>query len=117
MEDLEDYSGAPPEARIVDDIWINGHLAKLGIKRFIIPIGDVSINVPKSKSAVEETLSKHSSSRSEANSIMLKYFGEYFKKENILYEFGGVNGPQWASSFYLFVYVPLRERWLEYWVK
>ena len=32
-----DYEGAPPSAFFVDDIWISGHLARRGVRRYLIP--------------------------------------------------------------------------------
>jgi hypothetical protein len=32
-----DYSGAPPSAFFVDDVWISGHLARRGVPRYLIP--------------------------------------------------------------------------------
>jgi hypothetical protein len=32
-----DYDGAPPSAFFVDDIWISGHLARRGVRRYLIP--------------------------------------------------------------------------------
>ena len=34
---INDYSTAPPEAKLMDDIWISGNLTKLGIKKFVLP--------------------------------------------------------------------------------
>jgi lambda repressor-like predicted transcriptional regulator len=32
-----DFEGYPPETRWVDDVWISGHLARLGVPRRVIP--------------------------------------------------------------------------------
>ena len=34
---LSDYSTAPAAAHLVDDIWLNGHLAARGVRRFVVP--------------------------------------------------------------------------------
>jgi hypothetical protein len=34
---VHDFSGYPPGVRFVDDVWFSGHLARLGVERFVIP--------------------------------------------------------------------------------
>lgn len=110
---IDDYTDAPKEAKLVDDIWINGHAARLGIKRVVVPSEGVNIALG-GKSAVESSLTDHASSRSEANNVMLHYFGKEFGKENIEYQNGGKNGPHWANMYYLSLILPLKERWIEF---
>src|SRR4029077_14093503 len=36
-QSLWDYSGAPPVAFYIDDIWISGWLSRRGVKRYVVP--------------------------------------------------------------------------------
>ena len=39
---LSEYSAAPAAARLVDDIWMNGHLAARGVRRYVVPLAGFS---------------------------------------------------------------------------
>lgn len=40
---VHDFSGAPPAVRFVDDVWISGHLARAGVKRFVVRSAELPI--------------------------------------------------------------------------
>jgi hypothetical protein len=77
---LTDYSGAPPAARLVDDVWISGHCQA---EKFVIPARP---NFPPKR---HFALHKRSSlgwinrgqggAENRNNSIMLKYFADAWK--------------------------------------
>lgn len=68
---------------MVDDIWLSGHFARHHIKRFVVPIWDLNVDVTRT-SAVEMNLVRHKKSRYEANTIMLKYFRQEFTGMNFI---------------------------------
>jgi hypothetical protein len=83
--DIFDYSKAPLEAQAVDDIWINGHLAKLGIQRFIVPLPVKSHGLPSKSAIFESKENKKPFTRRQANDVTLQYFSEFFSKEAIFH--------------------------------
>jgi hypothetical protein len=42
---LWDYSGAPPGAFYMDDIWISGHLDRRGVKKYVVPASTMMATV------------------------------------------------------------------------
>ena len=93
---LESYADAPPSANLVDDIWLAGHLARLGIKRFIVPITWPSIHIAKTKT-LSGKMGERMVSRARANEKTLAWFGASFKRDGIPYKFGGKEQPEKRS--------------------
>ena len=93
---LSDYANAPEGAVFVDDIWLNGHLAKLKIKRFVVPMADTSGTISRF-SAIDLKM-KHPSTRGDDNSNTLSYFADYFANEAIWYNYDGLDPPKWNSN-------------------
>jgi hypothetical protein len=111
---ISDYSSAPEGARLVDDIWINGHLSKLGIKRYVVPLNGISIDIAVTKT-LDAKMTKQGISRAEANDQTLSFFSKYFDKERIFYDFDHNEVPDCASFYIRKVYLPIYERLL--WIR
>jgi hypothetical protein len=113
---LANYSrGAPAGAKLVDDIWINGHLAALGIERFIVPMSGLSIDIAQIKT-LDEKMKLKGISRAVANGKTLSWFKDAFRSERIPYLFGGVEQPEkrsWLASKIMF---PVRHWLLRGWI-
>jgi len=45
---VHDFSGYPSAVRWVDDVWISGHLARLGVARMIVPANTFPVETPAS---------------------------------------------------------------------
>lgn len=67
-EAVHDYTSGPPEARLVDDIWISGHLARRGIKRRVIPAVGLPIET-RASGLSALTLGPNRSGRNDAVAI------------------------------------------------
>lgn len=91
-----DYSKAPKEAQYVDDIWMNGILARAGVSRFVVPLEDMSIgfpvssqvdaNIDNSDEKSDEKKAKNAKmNRRQCNDKTLQYFSQYFAAEGILH--------------------------------
>lgn len=104
---ISDYSNAPAGAALVDDIMMSGHLATLGIKRFIVPIDIISPHLAKTNTLDKKMKSK-GISRAHANDVTLGWFKDEFKKEGIPYVFGGFEQPKMRSWVMRKVFVPVR---------
>ena len=110
---ISDFSNAPPHARIVDDIWLNGHLSLNGVLRYVVPVRDFAYSVVRS-SVVEQKLDHMN--RYEANTDMMHYFRDTFTKEDIFYQQGGMNHPEYNSYFSIGVIEPIVERLKGIWI-
>jgi hypothetical protein len=51
-ESLWDYSGAPPVAFYIDDIWISAWLSRRGVKRYVVPASAMMRSVPRQRRTV-----------------------------------------------------------------
>jgi glycosyltransferase involved in cell wall biosynthesis len=49
---LWDYSGAPPVAFYIDDIWISGWLSRRGVKRYVVPASAMMRSVRRQRRTV-----------------------------------------------------------------
>jgi hypothetical protein len=94
---LSDFGSAPDGAKFVDDIWLNGHLAAAGVPRWVVPLlgspADMQIN---GDSPLDRRLAQAEASRWQSNSDAIKYFEKAWESD-ILYVFGGANGPQYKE--------------------
>lgn len=68
---IDDYSNAPKEAKLMDDIWISGVLNNLGIKKYVIPGISRYIN---SIFSFLLTTAHLSNGRVEKNNIVINHF-------------------------------------------
>lgn len=86
-------------ARLVDDVWINGHLSKNNIPRYVVPLSShastlsgmlvlnravPSIDVTKAH-ALEGQIQRSGFSRTTANWVALNMFQDAWKQEDIFY--------------------------------
>lgn len=70
-----DYDGAPPSAFFVDDIWISGHLARRGIRRYLIPSPAAFVYLGTLTTWWTPGLDKDANGRgSRHNDVMLDHF-------------------------------------------
>jgi len=51
-QSLWDYSGAPPVAFYIDDIWISGWLSRRGVKRYVVPASAMMRSVRQQRRTV-----------------------------------------------------------------
>jgi hypothetical protein len=51
-QSLWDYSGAPPVAFYIDDIWISAWLSRRGVKRYVVPASAMMRSVPRQRRTV-----------------------------------------------------------------
>lgn len=74
-----DYEGAPEEAFYVDDIWINGHLAKNKISRFVIPLqGREPVFWPSLSTFFSLSLDQNENSLPGKNNKVINFFEKYW---------------------------------------
>ena len=70
-----DYDGAPPSAFFVDDIWISGHLARRGVRRYLIPSPAAFVYLGTLTTWWTPGLDKDANGRgSRHNDVMLDHF-------------------------------------------
>jgi hypothetical protein len=70
-----DYEGAPASAFFVDDIWISGHLARRGVRRYLIPSPAAFVYLGTLTTWWTPGLDKDANRRgSRHNDIMLDHF-------------------------------------------
>ena len=70
-----DYDGAPPSAFFVDDIWISGHLARRGVRRYLIPSPAAFVYLGTLTTWWTPGLDKDATGRgSRHNDVMLDHF-------------------------------------------
>lgn len=85
--DLHTMMGS--SAHFVDDIWMNGNLARNGVGRFVVPLKDRTRNQEiASKSRLQQTLKGAAVSRAQANDETLEMFREEWKKEGLWQDTG-----------------------------
>ncbi|EJD34908.1 hypothetical protein AURDEDRAFT_117525 [Auricularia subglabra TFB-10046 SS5] len=87
----------PQAAHLVDDIWINGQLARNCIPRYIVPVPGANIDVTRTH-VLEGHMRGDGISRARANDVMLRFFKEAWAREDIWFQFGGKEQPskKWA---------------------
>ena len=71
--DVHDFADAPPEVRFVDDVWISGHLARAGIRRFVAPSAELPI---ETWSSFRQSLTRGVNRSGKNDETALKHFGE-----------------------------------------
>jgi hypothetical protein len=49
--ELGDFTGWPPQARWVDDVWISGHLARRGVGRLVVPARCLPLDIRSARGA------------------------------------------------------------------
>ena len=76
--EILDFSQAPKNAKWVDDIWMNGHLAKQKIERFVVPISEASADITQFHT-LESGMEGAKTTRHAANDEMLEYFGKLWQ--------------------------------------
>lgn len=83
-------------AHLVDDIWIMGNLANLGIPRYVVPLQDgTSSKDIAVASRLAKTLGQAEVSRDAANDETLLMFKDAWMRENLWQDKGGF---WWKSS-------------------
>lgn len=83
-------------AHLVDDIWMAGHLASLGIPRMVVPLSltDLpSIDVTRVHT-LESHMNNEGTTRYQANTDTLKYFANAWRKEGLWYHLRASAGPR-----------------------
>ncbi|KZW01239.1 hypothetical protein EXIGLDRAFT_718983 [Exidia glandulosa HHB12029] len=100
-------SGNPEAAHLVDDIWINGQLARNCVPRYIVPVPGANIDITRTH-VLESHMRNDGISRARANDVMLRFFKDAWEREGIWYEFGGKGQP--SKKFLL-------SQWLVTWEK
>ena len=76
---LFDYKQAPIEAFYVDDIWINGNLAKNKTPRYVIPLKKkVPVFCPTLTTLFSLSLDKNENRSPENNNNVIAYFKKYW---------------------------------------
>lgn len=82
----------PEAAHLVDDIWINGHLARNCVPRYIVPVPGANIDITRTH-VLEEHMRGDKISRAVANDVVLRFFKDAWAREGIWYEYGGKMQP------------------------
>ncbi|TPX64934.1 hypothetical protein SpCBS45565_g05518 [Spizellomyces sp. 'palustris'] len=77
---------APPEATLVDDIWMSGHLAAQGVPRIVVPAMSSNVDISQSYTLESQFQSKQTS-RYIANSVALRLFSSVWE-HSMWYQFG-----------------------------
>ncbi|TFK55002.1 hypothetical protein OE88DRAFT_1653610 [Heliocybe sulcata] len=79
------YTGAPPSAHLVDDMWINGHLSLTHHPRLILPLPasppSLALDQVFSSKLLTSNMKKSGVSRQEANDAMIHYFRGAWEEE------------------------------------
>lgn len=70
-----DFSAYPEAAYFVDDIWFNGHLARRGVPRFLVPRRLPPLPTPAS---IRGDLGRSKNSDGHHNNLMIQAFREYW---------------------------------------
>jgi hypothetical protein len=70
-QSLWDYSGAPPVAFYIDDIWISAWLSRRGVKRYVVPASAMMRSVRRQRRTV--SLNKIRG-RQKLNNEMIAFF-------------------------------------------
>ncbi|MDP3898989.1 MAG: hypothetical protein Q8Q62_20145, partial [Mesorhizobium sp.] len=70
-EAVHDYSDAPPQVRFVDDVWVSGHLARVGVPRFVVRADELPLETAASLRAA---LTSGVNRSGENDEIALKLF-------------------------------------------
>eukprot|EP00669_Euglena_mutabilis_P004842 TRINITY_DN16203_c0_g1_i1.p1 TRINITY_DN16203_c0_g1~~TRINITY_DN16203_c0_g1_i1.p1 ORF type:complete len:193 (+),score=33.83 TRINITY_DN16203_c0_g1_i1:164-742(+) len=106
---------AAPEGRVMDDIFMNGHLARLKVSRWVVPNTAPNVILPDASSTLEGRLQSHGvSSRAPANDAMLRFFGAHWEPD-LWYCPGGCNGPHRKGSLRKAI-LSLREACVRAWL-
>lgn len=86
FDKLSDFHDAPDGARWMDDVWINGHLARAGVPRLVVPFDEHQITynsyfpgltldtIRLRSSAKYQQPKRANSAREAANNQALSYF-------------------------------------------
>ena len=70
-----DYSAAPPSAFFVDDVWFSGHLARRGVRRYLVPSPAAFVYLGTLTTWWTPGLDKDANGRgSRHNDVMLDHF-------------------------------------------
>jgi len=73
------YSNVPEEAIYVDDIWINGHLAKNKVQRYVIPIDSAYSYLQSITTLGSLSIDKKENKDSYYNNTTIAYFRQYWR--------------------------------------
>jgi hypothetical protein len=73
-ERLWDYSGAPPAAFFMDDIWISGWLDRRGIEKYVVPTSMMMQTERSQRDTM--TLDEVPNGRRWSNNEVIRYFGD-----------------------------------------
>ena len=112
---ISDFRGAPANAPLMDDIWLNGHFTRLGVEKYVIPLQDAPIPVLKN-SVIDGKLSENSvdnvgnnnENRFLANNQMISFFDTEFTREGLWFYPNGVDSPVYINYFYIGVIEPIK---------
>ena len=69
-----DSSTAPPQAFFVDDLWISGHLARKGIRKYVIPYAEGHIYLPSLATLFGPALDKTANRTGLNNDALIDHF-------------------------------------------
>lgn len=69
-----DYAPAPPQAFFVDDIWISGHLARKGIRKYVIPLAEGHVYLPSLAVLFGPALDRTANKTGLNNDTVIDYF-------------------------------------------
>ena len=75
-EQIFDYSLAPKEAFFQDDIWLCGHLARLGIDRYVVPFNNCFSRIDNWSTRGSLSLWGSENQSGHVDRTMLKYFAD-----------------------------------------
>ncbi|CAF0897299.1 unnamed protein product [Didymodactylos carnosus] len=88
------YTNITKSISLVDDIWLNGHLARRNVSRYVLPSCCAQTHIGKTH-ALEKHLMTKNVTRRQANDRALYYFKDYWERD-LFYKPNGVNHPKRA---------------------
>ncbi|CAF0806219.1 unnamed protein product [Didymodactylos carnosus] len=91
-----DYTKVSKSISLVDDIWLNGHLARRNVARYVLPSCCSQIHIAETH-ALEKQLASKNLTRQQANDRALYYFKDYWERD-LFYKRNGTNHPKYTSS-------------------
>ena len=114
-------TAGPPAAFWMDDIWMNGHLARSGVPRYILPADGMTFEMKKGYSLLDERKKKpdaasetqRTTERWQDNNMVLQHFGKWWEPY-LWYKPGGINAPRYKSmAHYTFLWACIFPSWLQ----
>jgi hypothetical protein len=91
-------TGTPPGAYLASDVRLNGHLARVGVSRWVVPVAAEALAL-QAPQALAHALVRDGFAESDANSAGLTQFVDDWEP-NLWYNFGGRRAaPTWAPKW------------------